>query len=113
MAWPVTKGNKEHIAMTQVPDAHTLERLQRKYAAAVLARGDLPPEVLVKFQRMQELTVQLQEREDPKIREEVRASALELAPHFGFHVDDVDWDKQWDEASREFRHRGLVVRLDD
>ena len=73
------------------PDLDTLLALQDMHAAAVLAR--VPPAVLAKYNRLQELmTKSANKDKEPETFEEIGALSKELMPILHFKEDDVDWD---------------------
>ena len=77
------------------PDFDTIQRLQQKYSQARLASGDLPPDILAKIARWQELSAKAIGGPKPAGKDDVRELdqlAGELMPHFNFKVGDVDWD---------------------
>jgi hypothetical protein len=69
--------------------------LQRKYAQAQIASGNVPPEIMAKLRRMQELSAKQQQgkatNEEAKLALDL---ALEIAPHFHFLIADVNQNKQ-------------------
>jgi hypothetical protein len=97
-----------------VPDSKTIELLQRKYAAAILAKGDLPPNVMAMHAMIQKVAAELTESEkrSPEIAKELIAIVRKLLPYFHFRVDDVNWRKQWNGRKCELRYNGVVVCLD-
>ena len=74
---------------TGVPDSETMLALQREYALKTYKSGTLSAEVMAKFNRLQTLANQ----EDENSQREAQELAQELAPHFSFKVDDVDWEE--------------------
>jgi|SRR5665213_187584 len=88
------KGSQLGYRGKGVPDVETILRLQKKYSETVLARG-LLPDVLAKYERMQELHAKAHRGKeiDEKAMLEAGKLAAELAPTLHFKVDDVDWDK--------------------
>jgi hypothetical protein len=92
-------GNRERLKGSQlgyrgkgVPDLDTILMLQDKYAAAVLG-GGLPPAILAKYNRMQELCAKSADQDKKAATfEEAAALVKELMPILHFNVDDVDWD---------------------
>ena len=77
------------------PPPHLLEQLQARYAQAVSERGDLPADIMEKFGRFQLLAAKAKAGNlKPKAAREADALAIELAPHFHFKADDIDWTKQ-------------------
>jgi hypothetical protein len=74
------------------PDLDTILALQDKYAAAVLARG-LPPAVLAKYKRLQELMIKPVDKDkEAETFKEIAALSNELMPILHFKEHDVDWD---------------------
>ena len=90
-----SKSGRVRPAGQVLEDSTAIEILQRKYAAAVLERGDLPPEILAKYQRMQKLYAKAfkGKKVDEKAMAEGAALAKELLPYFHFKVDDVNRNK--------------------
>jgi hypothetical protein len=66
--------------------------LQDAYAAAILA-GGLPPAILAKYNRLQQLLAKSPD-EDKKAETFAEAAALtrQLMPILHFRVDDAGWD---------------------
>jgi hypothetical protein len=87
-----------------VPDKPTIDALQRGYAAAVYSRG-LSPDVAEKFEKLKQLQAQ------GASVAEITALAAELVPQLHFRIDDVNWERDWDPATQELRHNGLIVRI--
>jgi hypothetical protein len=92
-------GNGERLKGSQlgyrgkgVPDLDTIFALQDTYAAAMLA-GGLPPAILAKYNRLQQLVAKSTD-EDKKAETFAEAAALarEVMPILHFKADDVDWD---------------------
>jgi hypothetical protein len=74
------------------PPLDTLLALQDMHAAAVLARG-LPPAILAKYNRLQELmTKSANKDKEAETFEEIAALWKELMPILHFKENDVDWD---------------------
>jgi hypothetical protein len=70
--------------------------MQSKYAETVLARGDLPREIIAKYRRMQELDKKAYSgsKPNPQVIRELTKIATELLPYLHFKIDDVNWRKQ-------------------
>lgn len=80
----------------KISDMDVLLTLQEKYADAILAREDLPLEIMAKYQRMQELSAKVFGGVEPNLRnaKELMAIASELLPYFHFKISDMNWEKQ-------------------
>jgi hypothetical protein len=86
------KGSQLGYRGKGVPDLDTILALQDTYAAAMLA-GGLPPAILAKYNRLQQLMA-MSADEDKRAETFAEAAALarEVMPILHFKVDDVDWD---------------------
>src|SRR4051812_33443976 len=74
-----------------VPDVFEMQRLQKEYAARILASGNLSPEIMAKFSRLRKFSAEGSSSKWSKL--EARTLAAELAPHFHFNANDVDWER--------------------
>jgi hypothetical protein len=88
------KGSQLGYHGKGAPDIDTIMRLQEEYCEAILARGNLPPEVPIKLKRMRELHAEVERGKAGSMKARLAAQelAVELAPILHFKVDDVDWD---------------------
>jgi hypothetical protein len=74
------------------PDLDTILALQDRHAAAVLA-GGLPPAILAKYNRMQDLLAKSSDKDNEAgTFKEIAALSRELMRILHFKEDDVDWD---------------------
>jgi len=81
----------EMIAALETPEGKAILEMQRSYAKAMLEGGNVPPEILAKYQRMQELSAKVSAskgKQNLRAREELDRIAAELLPYFHFKVDN-------------------------
>jgi len=82
------------IRLTGKSAAQARLSAQRKYAQEVLAKGDLPPEIMVKHRRFRELQARVAKSANAATDQEIYALARELLPYLHFRLDDVDEGSQ-------------------
>jgi hypothetical protein len=86
------KGSQLGYCGKGPPDLDTILALQDRHAAAVLARG-LPPVILAKYNRLQELMAKPADKDkESETFKEIAALSTELMPILHFKEGDVDWD---------------------